>query len=548
MAGITAHLLATVVFFSVLASGKIDRVAAYRPRFFAFQNRHFPHPVVVAAITKDSSWLHGNPPPLQATSNTEKNIFVIPTSPNNKLSLFSSWKSLSLSERPLAVEVAQRPKDSASQQMNSASNGMIVQGMMVHKLSNRWFLMLLLVPAALLFLAVLVCLYRACRMGKGYKSSSRMLVWTNQATLQPHLDMELSRELSSLKLNGSWLGSKRTIAEGGLPVSACRVAYTLLQNATNNFSSSNLLGEGSFSHVYKANLDYGIFAAVKRLEKNGKHGENAFQAEVDLMSKIRHPNLVALLGFSSDGPEHLLVYELMHNGSLHDQLHGPSHGSGLSWHLRLKIALEAARGLEHLHDHCKPAVIHRDFKASNILLDARFNAKVSDFGLAIANPEGNPPKNSVQVQGTFGYVAPEYLMNGSLTEKSDVYGFGVVLLELLTGRLPVDSAMTLGSQSLVTCAMPVLSDRAKILEIMDPCLHDTVNLKHLYQVGAVVKLCLQSEPSYRPLITDVIQSLVPLVPIELGGAWRDTKAPQTSSKTFKPPVSALLNMDVDSTK
>ncbi|KAH8931585.1 hypothetical protein BDL97_19G030500 [Sphagnum fallax] len=511
MAGITAHLLATVVFFSILASGKIDRVAAYRPRFFAFQNRHFPHPVVVAAITKDSSWLHGNPPPLQATSNTEKNIFVIPTSPNNKLSLFSSWKSLSLSERPLAVEVAQRPKDSASQQMNSASNGMIVQGMMVHKLSNRWFLMLLLVPAALLFLAVLVCLYRACRMGKGHKSSSRMLVWTNQATLQPHLDMELSRELS----------------KGGLPLSACRVAYTLLQNATNNFSSSNLLGEGSFSHVYKANLDYGIFAAVKRLEKNGKQGENAFQAEVDLMSKIRHPNLVALLGFSSDGPEHLLVYELMHNGSLHDQLHGPSHGSGLSWHLRLKIALEAARGLEHLHDHCKPAVIHRDFKASNILLDARFNAKVSDFGLAIANPEGNPPKNSVQVQGTFGYVAPEYLMNG---------------------RLPVDSAMTLGSQSLVTWAMPVLSDRAKILEIIDPCLHDTVNLKHLYQVAAVVKLCLQSEPSYRPLITDVIQSLVPLVPIELGGAWRDTKAPQTSSKTFKPPVSALLNMYVDSTK
>ncbi|CAM6018912.1 unnamed protein product [Sphagnum balticum] len=411
-------------------------------------------------------------------------------------------------------------------------NSMIVQGMTVHKLSNRWFLMLLLVPAALLFLAILVCLYRACRMGKGYKSSSRMLVWTNQATLQPHLDMELSRELS----------------KGGLPLSACRVAYTLLQNATNNFSSSNLLGEGSFSHVYKANLDYGIFAAVKRLEKNGKQGENAFQAEVDLMSKIRHPNLVALLGFSSDGPEHLLVYELMHNGSLHDQLHGPSHGSGLSWHLRLKIALEAARGLEHLHDHCKPAVIHRDFKASNILLDARFNAKVSDFGLAIANPEGSPPKNSVEVQGTFGYVAPEYLMNGSLTEKSDVYGFGVVLLELLTGRLPVDSAMSLGSQSLVTWAMPVLSDRAKILEIIDPCLHDTVNLKHLYQVAAVVKLCLQSEPSYRPLITDVIQSLVPLVPVELGGAWRDTKAPQTSSKTFKPPVSALLNMDVDSTK
>ncbi|CAK9866235.1 unnamed protein product [Sphagnum jensenii] len=530
MAGITGHILTMILLlFSILATGGLESVAAaaayYRPQFFAIQNRHFgPHSVIIATAKDQAllTWIHGlNPRMMSSIPEMEKQFFgIVPSRPNNKHGSLLSSRKLPMplvSRSSFPVKVVERLKGGpGGQEANFTSNDRMVKRMLLlhRQVSHRWFLMLLLVPAALLFLAVSICLYKVCRRSK-YQ--------VNQ------FDTQLSKKLSRSKLFGPWLSFKGSIAGGRCLSSARPIAYLLLHNATDNFSSSNLLGKGSFSRVYKAKLDHDVFAAVKRLEENGKQGEIEFQAEVGLMSKIRHPNLVSLLGFSSDGPERLLVYELMENGSLHDQLHGPSHGSGLTWHLRLKIALQAARGLEHLHEHCKPAVIHRDFKASNILLDAGFNAKVSDFGLALVKPVGSMHKDSVQVQGTFGYVAPEYLMNGSLTEKSDVYGFGVVLLELLTGRLPMDSLMPLGSQSLVTWAMPLLSDKAKVLEIVDPYLQDTVNLKHLYQVAAVVKLCVQPEPSYRPLITDVLQSLLPLVPIELGGAWRDTKARKTRS-------------------
>ncbi|XP_024525645.1 probable receptor-like protein kinase At1g80640 isoform X2 [Selaginella moellendorffii] len=294
--------------------------------------------------------------------------------------------------------------------------------------------------------------------------------------------------------------------------------FPLLQAATSNFGTANLLGEGGSGRVYKARLDDDCFAAVKLLFSEGKQAEQAFQAEVELLSGIRHPNLVSLLGFSSHGDQRLLVYEYMQNGSLQDQLHGPLKGSILSWHLRMKIALDSARGLEHLHEHCNPLVIHRDFKSSNILLDASFNAKVADFGLALSAPTGI--RQDEIVQGTLGYVAPEYILNGSLTEKSDVYAFGVVLLELITGRKPIDPSMPTGSESLVTWVLPLLGDRASLPTVIDPVLQGTVDTKHLHQVAAVAMLCVQAEPSYRPLIADVVNSLIPLVPIELGGTLR----------------------------
>lgn len=197
---------------------------------------------------------------------------------------------------------------------------------------------------------------------------------------------------------------------------------------------------------------------------------------------------------------------------------GPSHGSALSWHLRMKIALDAARGLEYLHEHCNPPVIHRDLKSSNILLDSNYNAKISDFGLAIT--VGGQNKNNIKLSGTLGYVAPEYLLDGKLTEKSDVYAFGVVLLELLMGRKPIEKMAPAQCQSIVTWAMPQLTDRSRLPNIVDPAIRNTMDLKHLYQVAAVAVLCVQPEPSYRPLITDVLHSLIPLVPVDLGGALR----------------------------
>lgn len=184
----------------------------------------------------------------------------------------------------------------------------------------------------------------------------------------------------------------------------------------------------------------------------------------------------------------------------------------------LKYFQLLTRGLEYLHEHCNPPVIHRDLKSSNILLDSNFNAKLSDFGLAIIN--GAQSKKNIKLSGTVGYVAPEYLLDGKLTEKSDVYAFGVVLLELLLGRRPVEKLAPSQCQSIVTWAMPQLTDRSKLPNIVDPVIKDTMDLKHLYQVAAVAVLCIQPEPSYRPLITDVLHSLVPLVPVELGGTLK----------------------------
>lgn len=296
--------------------------------------------------------------------------------------------------------------------------------------------------------------------------------------------------------------------------------YKVLETATKKFQESNILGVGGFGCVYKAQLDDNVHVAVKKLDGGSEDAIIEFETEVQLLSKIQHPNIITLLGYSIYGESRLLVYELMQNGSLETQLHGSSHGSALTWEHRLKIALDTARGLEYLHEHCNPPIIHRDLKSSNILLDPNFNAKLSDFGLAVTT--GSHNKN-IKLSGTLGYVAPEYLLDGKLTDKSDVYAFGVVLLELLLGRKPVEKLAPAQCQSIVTWAMPQLTDRSKLPNIVDPVISNTMDLKHLYQVAAVAVLCVQPEPSYRPLITDVLHSLIPLVPVELGGTLRNTQ-------------------------
>ncbi|KAK8523459.1 hypothetical protein V6N12_047979 [Hibiscus sabdariffa] len=302
--------------------------------------------------------------------------------------------------------------------------------------------------------------------------------------------------------------SMKTVSKAGY---ASFMDYKMLEKATNKFHPGNILGEGGFGCVYKAQFNDGSYAAVKKLDCTSQDAENEYE----------HPNIISLLGFSSDNDTRFIVYELMHNGSLETQLHGPSHGSSLTWHRRMKIALDTARGLEYLHEHCSPPVIHRDLKSSNILLDLDFNAKLSDFGLAVTDAAQN--KNNLKLSGTLGYVAPEYLLDGKLTDKSDVYAFGVVLLELLLGKKPVEKLAPSQCQSIVTWAMPQLTDRSKLPNIVDPVIRDAMDLKHLYQVAAVAVLCVQPEPSYRPLITDVLHSLIPLVPMELGGTLRVTQ-------------------------
>ncbi|CAM0909769.1 unnamed protein product [Alopecurus aequalis] len=308
------------------------------------------------------------------------------------------------------------------------------------------------------------------------------------------------------KLNSNKMPNKEVIAV---------MDFSVLESATEKFSEKNILGKGGFGCVYRACLDGDVVAAVKKLDCFRQETEKEFENELDFLGKIRHPNVISVLGYCIQGDTRLVIYELMQNGSLETQLHGSSHGSALSWHTRLKIALDAARGLEHLHEHCNPFIIHRNIKSSNILLDSEYNAKISDFCLATYG--GNHGRDDINPSGTFGYVAPEYLLDGQLTEKSDVYSFGVVLLELLLGRKPVERVGDSHCQSIVSWAMPQITDRTKLPQIIDPVIQNTMDLGHLYQVAAVAVLCVQPEPSYRPLIADVLHSLVPLVPVELGG-------------------------------
>ncbi|CAL0323580.1 unnamed protein product [Lupinus luteus] len=303
----------------------------------------------------------------------------------------------------------------------------------------------------------------------------------------------------------------QVVAEKGIRV----FTFKQLHSATGGFSKSNVVGHGGFGLVYRGVLNDGRKVAIKFMDQAGKQGEEEFRVEVELLSRLHSPYLLALFGYCSDSNHKLLVYEFMANGGLQEHLYPISNSNvtpmKLDWETRLRIALEAAKGLEYLHEHVSPPVIHRDFKSSNILLDKKFHAKVSDFGLAKLGPDRAGGHVSTRVLGTQGYVAPEYALTGHLTTKSDVYSYGVVLLELLTGRVPVDMKRPPGEGILVSWALPLLTDREKVVKIMDPALEGQYSMKEVIQVAAIAVMCVQPEADYRPLMADVVQSLVPLI-------------------------------------
>ncbi|XP_023002849.1 probable serine/threonine-protein kinase PBL21 [Cucurbita maxima] len=281
-----------------------------------------------------------------------------------------------------------------------------------------------------------------------------------------------------------------------------------LAAATRGFKEVDLLGEGGFGRVYKGRLETGQIVAVKQLNRDGRQGFQEFIVEVLMLSLLHHPNLVTLIGYCSDGDERLLVYEFMPMGSLNDNLFDlGSDKEPLSWNTRIKIAIGAARGLEYLHCEANPPVIYRDLKSANILLDNYFNPKLSDFGLAKLGPVGDNTHVSTRVMGTHGYCAPEYAMSGKLTLKSDIYSFGVVLLELITGRKAIDTTRRTGEQSLVSWSHPFLKDRRKFGQLVDPLLEGRFPLRCLQQAVAVTAMCLQEQPSFRPHIGEIIVAL-----------------------------------------
>ncbi|KAK2417928.1 Receptor-like serine/threonine-protein kinase ale2 [Trifolium repens] len=281
-----------------------------------------------------------------------------------------------------------------------------------------------------------------------------------------------------------------------------------IEKATDKFNSKRVLGEGGFGRVYSGTLEDGAEVAVKLLTRdNNQNGDREFIAEVEMLSRLHHRNLVKLIGICIEGRKRCLVYELVPNGSVESHLHGDDKNRGpLDWEARMKIALGAARGLAYLHEDSNPRVIHRDFKASNVLLEDDFTPKVSDFGLAREATEGSN-HISTRVMGTFGYVAPEYAMTGHLLVKSDVYSYGVVLLELLTGRKPVDMSQPQGQENLVTWARSLLTSREGLEQLVDPSLAGSYNFDDMAKVAAIASMCVHSEVTQRPFMGEVVQAL-----------------------------------------
>ncbi|GFP86167.1 protein kinase 2b chloroplastic, partial [Phtheirospermum japonicum] len=297
-------------------------------------------------------------------------------------------------------------------------------------------------------------------------------------------------------------------------------SFNELKNATRNFRPDSLLGEGGFGYVFKG-PGSGLVIAVKKLKPEGFQGHKEWLTEVNYLGQLHHPNLVKLIGYCLEGENRLLVYEFMPKGSLENHLFRiPGGPQPLSWATRIKVAIGAARGLSFLHD-AEEQVIYRDFKASNILLDGEFNAKLSDFGLAKAGPTGDRTHVSTQVMGTHGYAAPEYVATGRLTAKSDVYSFGVVLLELLSGRRAVDKTKVGVEQNLVDWAKPYMGDKRKLFRIMDIKLEGQYPQKAAYTAATIALQCLSHEPKLRPRMSEVVTTL------------EELQAPKSATKISK---------------
>ncbi|XP_074307777.1 putative receptor-like protein kinase At2g42960 isoform X2 [Silene latifolia] len=279
-----------------------------------------------------------------------------------------------------------------------------------------------------------------------------------------------------------------------------------LEMATARFSPNNIIGEGGYGVVYKGLLVNGTEVAVKRLVNNLGQAEKEFRVEVDAIGHVRHKNLVRLLGYCIEGVHRMLVYEYVNNGNLEQWLHGAMrHHGTLMWEARMKVVLGTAKALAYLHESIEPKVVHRDIKSSNILIDTDFNAKLSDFGLAKLLDSGESHLNT-RVMGTFGYVAPEYANSGLLNEKSDIYSFGVLLLEAITARDPVDYARPANEVNLVEWLKVMVGTR-RAEEVIDPNLDVKPSTRALKRVLLVALRCIDPDPEKRPKMSQVVRML-----------------------------------------
>ncbi|KAH9302311.1 hypothetical protein KI387_013894, partial [Taxus chinensis] len=276
-----------------------------------------------------------------------------------------------------------------------------------------------------------------------------------------------------------------------------------LADATENFHDNKKLGEGGFGAVYKGTTRDGKEIAVKKLSARSTQGKKEFMNEVRLMANFQHRNLVKLLGCCAEGDERLLVYEYLPNRSLDTFLFDPEKCRELDWQKRYNIILGIARGLLYLHEDSQPRIIHRDIKANNILLDNKFNPKIADFGLARLFPD-DETHIQTRVAGTYGYMAPEYAMGGKLSVKADVYSFGVLLLEILSGRINTDFLLPHQMQNLLEWAWSVYEGDDDVLSMVDSTIRETCPRERALRCIHLGLLCVQTDATLRPSMSNVI--------------------------------------------
>ncbi|XP_027067343.2 PTI1-like tyrosine-protein kinase At3g15890 [Coffea arabica] len=295
-------------------------------------------------------------------------------------------------------------------------------------------------------------------------------------------------------------------SNGGSSTSWRIFTYKELHAATHGFSEDNKLGEGGFGSVYWGKTSDGLQIAVKKLKSMNSKAEMEFAVEVEVLGRVRHKNLLGLRGYCAGSEQRLIVYDYMPNLSLLSHLHGQFAAEvQLDWKRRMRIALGSAEGLLYLHHEVTPHIIHRDIKASNVLLDSNFEPLVADFGFAKLIPEG-VSHMTTRVKGTLGYLAPEYAMWGKVSESCDVYSFGILLLELITGRKPIEKLPGGIKRTITEWAEPLIA-KSKFKDLVDPKLRENFDENQLKQAINVAALCVQGEADKRPTMKEVVNLL-----------------------------------------
>ncbi|KAF5478525.1 hypothetical protein F2P56_005076 [Juglans regia] len=339
--------------------------------------------------------------------------------------------------------------------------------------------------------------------------------------------------LAALRMKG-YLGGKDLEDNElrGLDLQTGHFTLRQIKAATSNFDPANKIGEGGFGPVYKGELSDGALIAVKQLSSKSKQGSREFVTEIGMISALLHPNLVRLYGCCIEGNQLLLIYEYMENNSLARALFGrEEHKLHLDWPTRKKICLGIARGLAYLHEESRLKIVHRDIKATNVLLDKDLNAKISDFGLAKLDEEENT-HISTRIAGTIGYMAPEYAMRGYLTDKADVYSFGVVALEIVSGKSntsyrPKDEFVFLLDWAYV------LQEQGNLLDLVDPSLGSSYSSEEAMRMLNLALLCTNPSPTLRPSMSSVISMLDGKIAVQAPIIKRSETNPDARFRAFE---------------